>query len=56
MRLLENDRFAVDDEGDGWLTLVRLAGGELSVHEREVPALVAALQACLARATAAAVG
>lgn len=44
MRLLENDRFAIDEEGDGWRTLVRLAAGEMSVHECELPTLRELLQ------------
>lgn len=39
MALAENDRFAIEDEGDGWLTLVRLGGGEISIQARELASL-----------------
>lgn len=39
----ESERFSVEDETDGWLTIIRRAGGEMSVQWKELRELAALL-------------
>lgn len=47
MLKLESERFVIQDEDCGWLTIIRRGGGELSIQGREVADLSALLQAVI---------
>jgi hypothetical protein len=49
MEQLNSDRFVIEDEGDGWLTLARTGGDSMSLRDREIPELIELLQRAAAK-------